>query len=88
MSEKEPLSQEISLKEPYMDRVILHAGFSSTMRLLYALYAQGQKGGPLTKDEISDAMCQGEKDYLDALEREKKQLQGKYPPFDSSSYEK
>lgn len=71
-----------SLKEPYMDRAILNAGFSSAMRVLYALFAQGQKGGPLTKEEAETAMDQGEIAYYQALDREKERFQGKYPPFD------
>lgn len=71
-----------SLKDPYMDRAILNAGFSSTMRVLYALFSQGQKGGPLTKEEMELAMDQGEVAYNQALTREMKDLRGKYPPFD------
>ena len=76
MPEKEP-----SLADPHMDRAVLHAGFSSVMRLLNAMVAQGQNGGPLTPDELQYAMDRGELLYRDALVREAKNLPKKPPVF-------
>jgi hypothetical protein len=65
---------EFSLTDPYMDRAILYAGFSSAIKLLYAIYTQRQKGGPLTLDQQQQAFDLGEQFFHEALERAKQDL--------------